>query len=54
MKDGDRFLEQLRKKTKERNELYLKYLLLCPKLNQEQMPMVPYRLDGSEDTLGQN
>ena len=56
MKDGDRLVQKLRDKAKERDKRYMEYLFKCPIYGNsiEYYPMERHTVDGSEITFNQN
>ena len=53
VKDGDKLVQQLRDKAKERDKRYVEYLLKCPEWTGQNV-LISYRIDGSEETFNWN
>jgi len=54
VKDGDKLVQELRDKAKERDRRFMEYLLVCPRLDTNYEPMAQYKIDGSEETFNWN
>uniref|UniRef100_A0A6M3J6J1 Uncharacterized protein n=1 Tax=viral metagenome TaxID=1070528 RepID=A0A6M3J6J1_9ZZZZ len=54
MKDGDKFLEELRNKAQERDKRYMEYLLTWWVYDPKFDYTVPYRIDGSAVSFNWN
>ena len=54
VKDGDKLIQQLRDKAKERDKRYMEYLFKCPECEARYGWFAPYRIDGSEKVFNWN